>query len=47
MSRHRSHVVKPIRPITVVNAIIVSVLAGVVLGIVKPMGPLFAYFLGI
>lgn len=47
MSRHRSHVVRPLRLRTVVNAIISSVIAGAVLGVVKPMGPLFAYFLGI
>jgi len=46
MSRHRSHVVQPIRPVTVVNAIITSAFAGVVLGITKPLVPLFAYMLG-
>jgi len=46
MSRHRSHVVRPIRPVTVVNAIITSAFAGVVLGVVKPLGPLFAYMMG-
>ena len=46
MSRHRSHVVQPIRVVTVINAIVASAITGVVLGVVKPLGPLFAYMMG-
>jgi hypothetical protein len=46
MSRHRSHVVKPLRLSSVVNAIVASALAGVTLGVIKPLGPLFAYMMG-
>lgn len=47
MSRHRAHVVQPLRPKTIVNAIISSVAAGIILGVIKPLIPLFAYFLGV
>lgn len=47
MSRHRAHVVQPLKAKTVVNAIAASIFAGIVIGVIKPLGPLFAYILGV
>lgn len=47
MSRHRAHVVQPLRFRTVVNAIVASAITGVVIGVIKPLGPLFAYIVGV
>lgn len=46
MSRHRSHVVRPLRFSTVVKAISASVVSGVLIGVLQPLGPLAAYILG-
>lgn len=47
MSRHRSHVVQPLRFVTVAKAVVASAITGIVLAIIEPMGPLFAYILGV
>lgn len=46
MSRHRSHVVQPLRISTVVKAVSVSIVSGVLIGVLQPLGPLAAYILG-
>lgn len=47
MSRHRAATItQPLRLRTIAKAMFASVTAGVIIGILHPLGPLAAYILG-
>ena len=47
MSRHRAPEPPVIRPVTVVKAVIGSLVGGVLLGVLSPLGPLVLWAVGL